>query len=83
MEGSSTRQRRDTPKKKTLVELLCEQQEAVGASDRTFGPYLGVTQAMWSRTKAGERTIGLKLIRGALRVYPQLEGAVLDYLRQR
>lgn len=51
---------------------LAEKQRDLGVSDGQFAATLGVTRTRWNGVKNGRADPGYKLIRGALKAFPEL-----------
>ena len=66
-----------------LLSRLIERQQRENISDRAMARRLGVARSTWTRIRTG--TYGgmtyPRLVRGALRAYPELAAEVLSHLR--
>lgn len=65
----------------SLVRLLVVRQQESALSDHDFAQQLGIARPLWSLTRAGKREVGLTLVRGVLRVYPDLTDDVIAFLK--
>ena len=65
-----------------LIELLQARQRELGLSDGAFARRLGVSRSLWIAVRSGRRAVGLNLLRGVVRAFPDLDDEVLDYLRE-
>jgi hypothetical protein len=63
-----------------LLHQLISLQRASHLSDRAFARTLGVSPALWSKTRAGRLPLGYRVLRGAARTYPHLKDAILSHL---
>jgi len=61
-----------------LLEKLREKQGKL--SDNAFSCGLGVSQQLWQMTRSGKRGIGLTLLKGVSKTYPDLAPYVLFFL---
>jgi len=64
----------------SLLEKLKELQAKEGLSDYKFADKLRVSHQLWQMTRTGRREIGLAVLQGALRAYPELNRDVLFFL---
>ncbi len=67
--------------KSKLVEILADYQANQHESDGVFARRLGVSTELWRVTRSGLRNIGITLLKGVLKTYPELEGEVVFFLR--
>jgi len=63
-----------------LVVKLRDYQVHQCLSDEKFGDKLGVSPELWRMTRTGRRNIGITLLKGIMRAYPELEQDVLLFL---
>ena len=63
-----------------IVRALAEHQDKNGLSGDEFARRLGVTPAMWSYVRRGERRPGRKLLFGAARISPEIGQLVVREL---
>ena len=66
-----------------LIELLQARQRELGLSDGAFARRLGVSRSLWIAVQSGQRAVGLRLLRGVVRAFPDLDDDVLAFLRER
>lgn len=64
----------------SLIEKLREIQTREGLSDYKFADKLGVSHQLWQMTRTDKREIGLTILQGTLRAYPELSREVLLFL---
>jgi len=64
-----------------LVEALMQRQSESRASDAVFAELLGVSRATWGLTRTGKLPLGITVVRGAMRAYPDLEPLAVAFLR--
>ena len=64
-----------------LVEMLAARQQELKQPDGAFSRKLGICRTMWVATRSGKRQVGLALLRGVARAFPDLDGEVLAFLR--
>ena len=65
-----------------LLQHLVQLQKNMEASDVKFAKMLGITQAMWTFTKQGRRKIGLSILMGITKKFPELQPEVIDFLKE-
>jgi len=65
----------------SLLEKLKEIQTREGLSDYKFSDKLGISHQLWQMTRTGKREIGLAVLQGTLRAYPELARDVLFFLQ--
>lgn len=63
-----------------LKDKLKEIQTREDLSDYKFADKLGVSHQLWQMTRTGKREIGLAVLQGTIRVYPELSRDVLLFL---
>jgi transcriptional regulator with XRE-family HTH domain len=63
-----------------LIEELEAKRKELGLSDAAFARRLGVSRPLWVAVREGKRSVGMTLLRGAAREFPDLDGAVLAHL---
>lgn len=63
----------------TLIEWLEAKQKSLGLSDRQFSIKLGVSNTTWSDCRK-TRSVGAKVIRGAVRAFREECQAICDAL---
>lgn len=63
-----------------LLEKLIRKQQELGMSDRRFAKELGVSRALWQFTKTGQNQIGIKMLSGIRRRFPELMPDILIFL---
>ncbi len=61
----------------TLREKLIEKQRELKLSDQRFADRLGISRQLWTKTRKGETTLGMSVLRGVLREFPSLTDDVL------
>jgi hypothetical protein len=64
-----------------LLGKLIEKQRALGLSDADFARLVELPRSSWQATRVGELPLAPRVVRAALRVWPDLAGAALDWLR--
>lgn len=64
----------------SLLDKLKEKQAQERLSDHKFADKLSVSYQLWQMTRTGSREIGLAILRGILRAYPELYRDVLIFL---
>ena len=67
-------------KSTSLLSKLIELQQFESMTDYQFSNILGIKRAHWTMIRNGTRPIGLVLLRGVLRTYPELTPDVIEYL---
>jgi len=67
----------------TLLQTLVQKQNAAGLSDREFSAELGLSRSFWTQVRTGRRRITVAVLRAVLRRFPEMEGAVLEFLKGR
>lgn len=65
-----------------LVQELVRRQRAAGWTDGEMAEHLGVGREYWGLVRRGVHPLSVRVLRGALRTYPDLAGATLAYLQQ-
>ncbi|KSV16161.1 hypothetical protein DA01_08140 [Dehalococcoides mccartyi] len=71
-----------------LLKLLTKKQSELKLSDNKFVDFLNnhssvtVSRPLWSQTSIGRRPIGITLLRATVQTFPDLEIAVIDYLKK-
>jgi transcriptional regulator with XRE-family HTH domain len=68
-------------KKVDIVTELKKRKGNLGISDTAFARLLGISRSAWSLIQSGKRPVGLALLRGIARSFPDMDGMVLDFLR--
>jgi hypothetical protein len=56
----------------TLVLALTDKQRRLGLADKQFAQVLGISGGLWSWTRIGQYPVGMALLRGTLRAFPDL-----------
>jgi len=64
-----------------LLQVLIDRQKELDLIDADFAQLLGLSRPLWRAIKGGRREISLRLVRGALQAFPDLEPVILGYLR--
>jgi predicted transcriptional regulator len=64
-----------------LTESLKAKQRELELSDGAFARRLGVSRPLWVAIRSGQRPVGLSLLRGVVRAFPDLEAEVLSFLQ--
>jgi len=64
-----------------LIDRLTEYQRYWRLSDHKFAERLGISSQLWQMTRTGKRDIGLSVLKGVMRAYPELEQDVTLFLR--
>jgi transcriptional regulator with XRE-family HTH domain len=64
-----------------LIDLLETKRKELNLSDAAFARRLGVSRPLWIATREGKRSVGMTLLQGTARAFPDLDGAVLAHLR--
>jgi len=64
----------------SLIEKLKEKQTKERLSDYGFADKLSVSHQLWQMTRTGKREIGLAVLQGTIRAYPELDRDVLIFL---
>lgn len=73
---------------KSLLELLVTKQDDLKLSDYGFVIFLNnhssvtVSRPLWSQTSTKRRQIGITLLKATIQTFPELEAAVIDYLKK-
>ena len=65
-----------------LIRALVARQKQLGAPNGAFAQRLGISRSLWVRLSTGERSVSLRLLRGALRAFPDLAALVLACLEE-
>jgi transcriptional regulator with XRE-family HTH domain len=68
-------------RRQMLIEKLEAKRKELQLSDAAFARRLGVSRPLWTAVREGKRSVGMALLRGAARAFPDLDGAVLAHLR--
>lgn len=66
-----------------LLQRLKQLQEDHKLNDQQFAARLGVSRALWTRIRRGERPIRYEVLSGAVQAFPEnqaLKQSVLDFL---
>ena len=61
-----------------LEELRLKQREL---SDYKFADILGISHQLWQMTRTGKRELGLTVLQGVVKAYPELDRDVLFFLQ--
>lgn len=64
----------------SLIEKLKEIQTKEGLSDYKFAEKLGVSHQLWQMTRTSKRELGLAVLQGIIRAYPELYRDVFLFL---
>jgi transcriptional regulator with XRE-family HTH domain len=64
-----------------LIEELEAKRKELSLSDAAFARRLGVSRPLWIAVRERKRSVGMTLLRGAAREFPDLDGALLAHLR--
>lgn len=64
-----------------MLGKLIERQRALGLSDMRFARLIELPRSSWQATRVGELPLAPRVVRAALRVWPDLAGAALEWLR--
>lgn len=62
-----------------LAELIRRQQES-GETDAEYSQRLGIPRSTWTLTRQGKFTLGPRVVRAALRLWPDLREEALRWL---
>lgn len=62
-----------------LLDLLVEKQTSEALSNRAFALRLGISPALWTKTRNSKRRIRDAVLRGAIRAYPDLAPVAHSY----
>jgi len=65
-----------------IIKKLSQRQEQLALTDLEFSKRLGISRALWSMTRKGEKRVGQKLITGIMKAFPDLIPDVLKYLQE-
>jgi len=65
-----------------LLEKLVEKQSQSKLGDEAFAGKLGISRSYWINIKAGRMNIGISLLSGAVKAFPELQPEVLIFLSQ-
>ena len=63
-----------------LIETLRRKQLDLGLNDARFSEMIGVSRPTWWLIRNGQRNPGVRVLRGALREFPEFGPAVYDYI---
>lgn len=66
-----------------LLDQLIERQKTLGLSDDEFARQLRISRQLWQKTRTGEQEIGESVVLGVTARFPELQGDVLIFLRQK
>jgi len=64
-----------------FLEKLIQKQKELDKTDVQFATLLDVSRELWNQTKNGRLKVGESLMRGALRVFPELGNDLLIFLQ--
>ena len=64
-----------------LVTKLTERQAELNLSNADFARLLGISRPLWTSVKSGQRKVGVQLLRGVARAFPDLNDVLLRFLR--
>ncbi len=64
-----------------LLEKLIDRQRSAGLSDRDMATRLGVSSPMWTMVRMGKANMGVRMLGGVVRSYPDLIPEVVFFLR--
>ncbi len=64
-----------------MLGKLIERQRALGLSDADFARLVELPRSSWQATRSGDLPLAPRVVRAALRVWPDLAGAALEWLR--
>ncbi len=64
-----------------MLGKLIERQRSLGLSDGAFARLVELPRTSWRATRVGELPLAPRVVRAALRVWPDLAGAALEWLR--
>ncbi|RLC62430.1 MAG: hypothetical protein DRI48_09555 [Chloroflexi bacterium] len=65
-----------------MIEALIARQRELKLSDGEFARRLGVSRTLWVAVRTRKRAVGMRLLRGTIQAFPDLERDVLAFLRQ-
>lgn len=60
-----------------IIDRLAREQAEREATDAEFAALLGISRPLWSQTRDGKLPVGLSLLSGALRAFPDIQDDVL------
>ena len=63
-----------------FLELLATKQRECGLRDIDFAELLGVPRSTWAAARRGIRPLNNRIVRGAMRAFPDLHGKAIDFL---
>ena len=66
-----------------LIQSLADRQHELGLNNIEFAARLGISRQLWEMTKTGKRNVGVTLLGGIVRAFPELNDQVLAYLEMR
>jgi len=70
------------PIEEMLCSILEDRQERLGWDDPQFAHGLGISPSLWGKIRREERAVGLSLLRGIAKAYPDLNDKVLSFLQE-
>lgn len=68
--------------KATFLDRLVARQREMGLTDGEFACELGVQRVLWQKTRSRQCAVGLKVLAGAVRRFPDLGESVLEFLKE-
>jgi transcriptional regulator with XRE-family HTH domain len=64
----------------SLLAKLIDEQRRRSLSDRAFARRLGVSQALWTNTRTGKVSPGIKVLAATAKEFPSLSDEIIRYL---
>ena len=67
-----------TPK---ILTALIDKQVEAGMTNQEFAAHLGISRSHWVQTRNGKKRVHLTLLQAIARTYPDMDGLILEFLR--
>ena len=64
----------------TLASILDQHRKELHLTDAAFARRMGITRALWASVKNGHSNPGMKVVRAAMRRFPELQLKISIYL---
>ncbi len=71
----------DTDEAKAIIQALQEKRDQLKLDDLSLAERMGVSRSNWTMIAAGQRNIGVSLLAGIARTFPEMDDLILAYLR--
>ena len=65
----------------TFIKVLCARQSELKLHDGEFAARIGISRPLWVQVRSGSKAVGLQLLQGVARAFPDLDDQVLAFLR--